>query len=1069
MATATITSDLTLIDNCDATTGWSNVGTADGRSNETSIKKEGTASLGVLLPTTGVGGQVRSISSTDLSNTHIFIWLAAEGDIATRANGGLRVRIGDNTNYGEWYVGGSDTYTGGWQRFAVDTSRPFDATGGTPPSLTAVTSIGATANYNTAPPGDISPLKIDAFHYGSGWTAITGGTVSDPLTWADIVTADATNQEGILQQHPSEGVFILTGLLTIGANTGTLLTVFTDSNEVIMVADQPVADGFNKINVVSNSTNPTELTLGSEIGTAPDSVGSGGGLIQAVGAALARSPLIDSIDADVGDCDFLGLTIIGAEKIQWDQPENRMISCLLNSCGVVELAGSAVLRDSTIDSANLAGVEIAVDPAADTFEDLQIQNCFIGLRVTTAGTYTLRNIKFAGNTYDVENSANGTEVARYNQTNNLMTVRSGDQAVGNGTIIGLGQSFNPSPENENLASVEFFIRKQGAPTGNMRVNLYAHSGTFGTSSIPTGTPLAQSDFIDVASTLNKAFVRVWQVDDSANTFVEETADANSATNADWLLFPATEAVGDYVAFGSREVFDGITFDNANGTAGVAGVVAWEYWDGTAWTALANVSDGTTNFTATAADGQLVHWRRPTDWVARSLDESVETVPLYYIRARVTTVYTTNPVYDQGFVHRLSSFQFPDGFTMLAGGIYVAALEYSGGDASNYLLVAVDTTSPTHGGNAATLTGSTWSAVSGTDCIFRAAGGGRVTLSLIEGSNAAIALNTGWPPGVVDFQTSVVVTINNVIGNSQVIVEVNSTKEQIINDEVVPPSAILYERFEGVGFEEAWTESDSGNGLDPDFVIAGSVIDQLAPSDWQVQCMELVQAASTTRQISHTFGGGGQAVTYFGMEFIVTAESLADAQQNQLWLMVIPATNVIHRGFLRQDSGILNLRVVADHNGTGGTTFDYPIELNRVYRVEVKWDTVADVYEIRLNGETQDSGTLTGAAATDEPTQIIIGGSGGQIAAAATIYADKIGVNDTDWVWQAEGITSISGTFDFPGDTPVTLRVRRSGMGNRYLPYTATANILSSGLSLEAQQILDEFATPVTKFVPNTSA
>jgi len=142
-----------------------------------------------------------------------------------------------------------------------------------------------------------------------------------------------------------------------------------------------------------------------------------------------------------------------------------------------------------------------------------------------------------------------------------------------------------------------------------------------------------------------AFTQVWQVDDSTSTFVEETTDANSTTNADWTVFPATEAIGDYAAFGFKETFAQLKFDYANGTAGVGGVVAWEYWNGTAWTSL-TVTDNTTGFTVAVADGLTVTWTIPTDWATRALSSGQS---LYYVRAKITTVYTTNPILDQGFV------------------------------------------------------------------------------------------------------------------------------------------------------------------------------------------------------------------------------------------------------------------------------------------------------------------------------------------------------------------------------------------------------------------------------------
>lgn len=145
---------------------------------------------------------------------------------------------------------------------------------------------------------------------------------------------------------------------------------------------------------------------------------------------------------------------------------------------------------------------------------------------------------------------------------------------------------------------------------------------------------------------NGSIKKVWQVDISPETFVDETTDANSAANADWTPFPATEVIGDYAAFGHTEPFTKLVFDYANGTAGVSGVVTWEYWSGSSWTVLSGVTDSTNGFTAAVADNLSVTWTLPTNWKKRTISSGGL---LYYVRARITTVYTTNPVLDQGFI------------------------------------------------------------------------------------------------------------------------------------------------------------------------------------------------------------------------------------------------------------------------------------------------------------------------------------------------------------------------------------------------------------------------------------
>ncbi len=184
---------------------------------------------------------------------------------------------------------------------------------------------------------------------------------------------------------------------------------------------------------------------------------------------------------------------------------------------------------------------------------------------------------------------------------------------------------------------------------------------------------AESTLSYASANIDNAFGQVWQVDISTGpTFVDETDDANNSAGPDWTIFPAVEAIGDYVTIGGVTTFDQVVFDNAGGTAGVGGVVVWEYWNGALWFALAGVTDGTTGFTAAAADGQSLTFTIPGDWAAQVLNGSAS---LFYIRARITTVYGTNPIYDQGWLggapamlgNVSANTQRSQGFLTTAGG------------------------------------------------------------------------------------------------------------------------------------------------------------------------------------------------------------------------------------------------------------------------------------------------------------------------------------------------------------------------------------------------------------------
>lgn len=134
--------------------------------------------------------------------------------------------------------------------------------------------------------------------------------------------------------------------------------------------------------------------------------------------------------------------------------------------------------------------------------------------------------------------------------------------------------------------------------------------------------------------------RVWQYDASPAGYVDITAAFNNATVTDTNPWPASEAAGDQMQVGWQVPFGGIVF--TIGTLGSGGTVTWKYWNGTAWTALTGVTDGTSGFTAAGT----VTWTMPSDWKPVSVNNSGK---LYWVAAEVATVYGTNPVITQGLL------------------------------------------------------------------------------------------------------------------------------------------------------------------------------------------------------------------------------------------------------------------------------------------------------------------------------------------------------------------------------------------------------------------------------------
>lgn len=67
------------------------------------------------------------------------------------------------------------------------------------------------------------------------------------------------------------------------------------------------------------------------------------------------------------------------------------------------------------------------------------------------------------------------------------------------SIFRAGQSFTTDSTGGYLHSLAVQIQSVGSPTGNIVAELYAHSGTYGTDGVPTGSVLATSGTIDVTT------------------------------------------------------------------------------------------------------------------------------------------------------------------------------------------------------------------------------------------------------------------------------------------------------------------------------------------------------------------------------------------------------------------------------------------------------------------------------------------------------------------------------------------------------------------------------------------
>ena len=125
------------------------------------------------------------------------------------------------------------------------------------------------------------------------------------------------------------------------------------------------------------------------------------------------------------------------------------------------------------------------------------------------------------------------------------------------------------------------------------------------------------------------------ITDDGGLYVDETAAAADATADDVEIVGATLAADDAIYFGNATEFDSIDITITTQGDYTDPVWAYEYWDGSAWTAVADLVDGTTAFEA-AVGIVNVAFTRPTDWAQNTVDSVLG----FWVRASVTSITAT---------------------------------------------------------------------------------------------------------------------------------------------------------------------------------------------------------------------------------------------------------------------------------------------------------------------------------------------------------------------------------------------------------------------------------------------
>ena len=343
---------------------------------------------------------------------------------------------------------------------------------------------------------------------------------------------------------------------------------------------------------------------------------------------------------------FRSLTLDGTSVPTFDDSAS-----LFKGFDVITLQTGSTLDGTTLDNGNsiiqngatITNCSISNANTADGVALIQsdnlanISNCSFtfsdghAIEITTAGTYAFSGNTFTGYGADTTNDAaiynnSGGSVTINSSNNTGITVRNGAGAtttvVDSVTVTVSGVTEGTSVQviaNETAGTVTTGdVLGQGLADSNGEFSFSInYEGAFGAG-------------LDVIIRCrNQGFPTAGIAASSGGTvFTDETTANNSAVTNDITLLPASPTTNDAYYWGHGEKFNQLKLEVSTAADSGFATLTWEYWNGSSWASLPNISDGTNNYENEGIN--IVSWTDPTGWATTSVNSQG---PYYYVRAR----------------------------------------------------------------------------------------------------------------------------------------------------------------------------------------------------------------------------------------------------------------------------------------------------------------------------------------------------------------------------------------------------------------------------------------------------
>ncbi len=438
--TVIVTPDLTDIDDAESISNWTSA--EDSPALNTAVFREGSNCISIQLSEEAGHFYRTSLGGLDLRNTRIYVWLRAGITIDSKANGGIRVVIGDGTNIIGYFTGGEEEpgfQVGAWTCQMLDTANlptAFATIAGSEGSLdlSSIAEVGGGFNVPGKAVGNVDNVFIDISRFGNG-LVITGGTSSAPGLFTEIIAEDEdqANAFGIIRELENR-VYGVQGSLTFGA-TGSANTFFKDEDAVLIFENHVHASGSAVTPFemrVYGGTGTTHFELGLPVGTGDNETGRNAIIVR--NANITHNPISFIADTPHAEdlllygTNFVGVRNLGLPESMVFSPHpgngqnHRLSGVTFDRCGQVD-TGQVVTRQTVFQSTFQTTGTIGYGASSLLWSDIidveecsflanQLQN-LLGVGVSGShgiehpdpGSFTYVGLTFSTNDFDIEFSA----------------------------------------------------------------------------------------------------------------------------------------------------------------------------------------------------------------------------------------------------------------------------------------------------------------------------------------------------------------------------------------------------------------------------------------------------------------------------------------------------------------------------------------------------------------------------------------------------------------------------------------------------------------------------------------